>query len=136
MFCIVALKILILLDSSFLLFRTFHVFKIFVANPEKPAEIESVLINNKVKLIAYLENFQTSNEDPQFVDEKRLLIECVHYYNCCYFSCVLSSSYLFYRFFLRFILIKPFLFLLFFLFLFVFSLHWYCGCGYILVPCS
>lgn len=32
-----------------------------------------------MKLIAYLETFHTDNEDPQFVDEKRLLIEYVIY---------------------------------------------------------
>lgn len=55
--------------------RTFHIFKIFVANPNKPSEIASILFNNKVKLIAYLENFQNDRQDPQFVEEKRLLIE-------------------------------------------------------------
>jgi calcium binding protein 39 len=57
------------------LYRTFHVFKIFVANPSKTPEIESILCKNRTKLIAYLEVFHTENEDPQFVDEKRLLIE-------------------------------------------------------------
>lgn len=55
--------------------RTFHVFKIFVANPSKTPEIESILSKNKAKLVAYLEAFHPDNEDPQFVDEKRLLIE-------------------------------------------------------------
>lgn len=56
-------------------FRAFHVFKIFVANPSKTPEIESTLFKNRVKLIAYLQNFHTENDDPQFVDERRLLIE-------------------------------------------------------------
>jgi hypothetical protein len=46
-----------------------------VANPAKTADIESVLYKNRAKLIAYLEGFHNDNEDPQFVDEKRLLIE-------------------------------------------------------------
>lgn len=55
--------------------RSFHVFKIFVANPAKTAEIESTLFKNRDKLIVFLEAFHTDNEDPQFLDEKRLLIE-------------------------------------------------------------
>jgi calcium binding protein 39 len=55
--------------------RTFHVFKIFVANPKKTPEIASILYNNKVKLIAYLEAFQNEKEDIQFMEEKKLLIE-------------------------------------------------------------
>ena len=31
--------------------------KVFVANPKKPPEVTKILVNNKVKLIAYLENF-------------------------------------------------------------------------------
>jgi calcium binding protein 39 len=50
-------------------------FKIFVANPAKTPEIESTLYKNRVKLIAYLESFHPESEDPQFVDERRLLIE-------------------------------------------------------------
>lgn len=61
--------------SPHITFETFHIFKIFVANPNKPSEIASILFNNKVKLIAYLENFQNDRQDPQFVEEKRLLIE-------------------------------------------------------------
>ena len=54
----------------------FHVFKVFVANPRKPPEIVKILFQNKVKLIAYLENFHKEREaeDGQFKDEKSLLI--------------------------------------------------------------
>lgn len=55
--------------------ETFHIFKIFVANPHKSNDVATILSQNKTKLIAYLENFQTEKDDPQFVDEKRLLIE-------------------------------------------------------------
>mmetsp|Transcript_26319 Transcript_26319/g.43937 ORF Transcript_26319/g.43937 Transcript_26319/m.43937 type:complete len:555 (-) Transcript_26319:75-1739(-) len=61
--------------SAQIQFETFHVFKIFVANPNKTPEIEAILSKNRVKLVAYLENFHNDNEDPQFVDEKRLLID-------------------------------------------------------------
>jgi calcium binding protein 39 len=51
------------------------VFKLFVANPSKTTEIVSVLAANRSKLVAYLESFHLDKTDPQFVDEKRLLIE-------------------------------------------------------------
>jgi calcium binding protein 39 len=56
-------------------FEAFHVFKVFVANPKKPLDIATILYNNKDKLIAYLTNFHLDREDPQFADEKKLLIE-------------------------------------------------------------
>jgi calcium binding protein 39 len=57
------------------LYRAFHVFKVFVANPKKPSEICSILYQNKTKLIPFLEAFQTDKGDEQFNDEKKLLIE-------------------------------------------------------------
>lgn len=48
-----------------------------MANPHKSNDVATILSQNKTKLIAYLENFQTEKDDPQFVDEKRLLIEWV-----------------------------------------------------------
>ena len=50
---------LLLRDTSEAIqFEAFHVFKVFVANPKKPPEITRILLNNRSKLIAYLENFQ------------------------------------------------------------------------------
>ncbi|TMW57851.1 hypothetical protein Poli38472_013325 [Pythium oligandrum] len=60
--------------SANIQFEAFHVFKVFVANPRKPDTISQILINNREKLIAYLKNFQNSKEDPQFIEEKALLI--------------------------------------------------------------
>ncbi|DAZ93625.1 TPA: hypothetical protein N0F65_003765 [Lagenidium giganteum] len=60
--------------SANIQFEAFHVFKVFVANPKKPDNISQILCNNREKLIAYLKNFQNSKEDPQFVEEKALLI--------------------------------------------------------------
>ena len=57
------------------MYRAFHVFKVFVANPKKPSEICSILYQNKTKLIPFLEAFQTDKGDEQFNDEKKLLIE-------------------------------------------------------------
>jgi calcium binding protein 39 len=48
---------------------------VFVANPKKPPEISTILFKNKVKLIPFLEAFQTEKGDEQFNDEKKLLIE-------------------------------------------------------------
>jgi len=62
--------------SSIIQFEAFHVFKIFVANPNKPAEVIKILALNKVKLVAYLENFHSDKEngDDQFRDEKALVV--------------------------------------------------------------
>ncbi|EGZ25025.1 hypothetical protein PHYSODRAFT_354039 [Phytophthora sojae] len=60
--------------SANIQFEAFHVFKVFVANPKKPEAISQILVNNREKLIAYLKNFQNSKEDPQFIEEKALLI--------------------------------------------------------------
>jgi hypothetical protein len=48
-----------------------------VANPNKSDEITEILCKNAPKLVAYLEAFQLEKDedDPQFVAEKRLLIE-------------------------------------------------------------
>lgn len=62
-------------ESQNIQFEAFHVFKIFVAYPNKPTEISSVLYRNKTKLLSYLESFCTDSEDVQFQDERRLLIE-------------------------------------------------------------
>ncbi|KXN85887.1 Calcium-binding protein 39 [Leucoagaricus sp. SymC.cos] len=55
-------------------FEAFHVFKVFVANPKKPPQIESILRRNKEKLLVFLRNFHNDKEDEQFTDEKQFLI--------------------------------------------------------------
>ncbi|CAM9411073.1 unnamed protein product, partial [Scytosiphon promiscuus] len=55
-------------------YEAFHVFKVFVANPKKPREVTKILVNNKAKLIAYLENFHNDRDDAQFKEEKNLLV--------------------------------------------------------------
>ncbi|KAL7541005.1 hypothetical protein ACHAXR_010551 [Thalassiosira sp. AJA248-18] len=54
----------------------FQVFKIFVANPNKPPEVVKILFDNKVKLAKYLEGLHKDREigDEQFRDEKQLVI--------------------------------------------------------------
>jgi calcium binding protein 39 len=58
-------------------FEAFHVFKVFVANPHKPAQVTNILIKNKKQLVAFLQNFQTDNEEDQFNEEKAFLIKQV-----------------------------------------------------------
>lgn len=54
----------------------FHVFKVFVANPNKLPEVTKILKDNSPKLCAYLETLHHDKEaaDPQFRDEKALII--------------------------------------------------------------
>jgi calcium binding protein 39 len=53
------------------------VFKVFVANPKKPAKIRGILFKNKKKLCDFLTTFHQDKEeeDAMFSDEKKLLIE-------------------------------------------------------------
>jgi len=55
-------------------FEAFHVFKVFVANPNKPQPILDILVKNKEKLIAYLTDFHNDKDDEQFSDEKAYLL--------------------------------------------------------------
>jgi len=55
-------------------FEAFHVFKIFVANPNKAKPIVEILTRNKDRLIDFLRKFQTDKEDEQFNEEKRILL--------------------------------------------------------------
>ncbi len=71
---------LLLRDTSpHITLDAFHVFKIFVANPNKPPEIIKILTDNKVKLCKYLESLHKDREeaDPQFRDEKALVISTI-----------------------------------------------------------
>jgi len=58
-------------------FEAFHVFKVFVANPNKPQPILTILVKNKDKLIAFLTSFHNDkgSEDDQFNDEKAFLLK-------------------------------------------------------------
>ncbi|KAK3603767.1 hypothetical protein CHS0354_023386 [Potamilus streckersoni] len=57
-------------------FEAFHVFKVFVANPNKPRPIMEILLRNKEKLVDFLTKFHTDrSEDEQFNDEKAYLIK-------------------------------------------------------------
>jgi len=56
-------------------FEAFHVFKVFVANPNKPDGILKILSKNKEKLVQFLTNFHNDKEDDQFNDEKAFLLK-------------------------------------------------------------
>uniref|UniRef100_A0A3Q2TTI5 Calcium binding protein 39-like n=1 Tax=Fundulus heteroclitus TaxID=8078 RepID=A0A3Q2TTI5_FUNHE len=57
-------------------FEAFHVFKVFVANPNKTQPIADILLKNQTKLIDFLSNFQKDrSDDEQFNDEKTYLIK-------------------------------------------------------------
>ena len=57
-------------------FEAFHVFKVFVANPNKPRPILDILLRNKDKLVDFLSRFQTDRaDDEQFNDEKAYLVK-------------------------------------------------------------
>lgn len=57
----------------------FHVFKVFVANPNKPPEVVKILRDNKVKLCKYLTTLHQDKEanDTQFRDEKALIVKTI-----------------------------------------------------------
>ena len=62
--------------SGHITFDAFHVFKIFVANPQKTREVTRILVDNRIKLIKYLDGLHKDREssDIQFRDEKKLVI--------------------------------------------------------------
>ena len=52
-------------------YEAFHIFKIFVADPEKSYGVQKILIMNKARLLGFLSAFLAErNEESQFNDEK------------------------------------------------------------------
>lgn len=76
---LILVMILLRDKSPHITLDAFHVFKIFVANPNKPPEIVKILSDNKVKLCTYLEILHKEKEskDNQFRDEKALVISTI-----------------------------------------------------------
>ncbi|XP_056899285.1 calcium binding protein 39, like 1 isoform X2 [Takifugu flavidus] len=63
-------------NSRNIQFEAFHVFKVFVANPNKTQPVLDILLKNQTKLVEFLSHFQTDRaEDEQFCDEKNYLIK-------------------------------------------------------------
>ncbi|EEB05327.1 mo25 family protein Pmo25 [Schizosaccharomyces japonicus yFS275] len=75
------LKLMMILlrdKSKNIQFEAFHVFKLFVANPEKSVEVLDILRKNKSKLLTYLSSFHLDRKnDEQFNDERAFVIKQV-----------------------------------------------------------
>lgn len=56
-------------------FEAFHVFKVFVANPNKTPPIVEILANNRDKLLKYLSDFHEDRDDEQFKEERDVIIK-------------------------------------------------------------
>lgn len=55
--------------------EAFHVFKLFVANQNKPPEIGTILLTNKNKLLRLLGDFKLDKEDEQFDTDKAQVLK-------------------------------------------------------------
>eukprot|EP01132_Coremiostelium_polycephalum_P003687 gene3687-4592_t len=72
------LKLMMILlrdKSKSIQYEAFHVFKVFVANPNKTKPILEILTKNKEKLISFLTQFHNDKEEEQFNDEKTFLLK-------------------------------------------------------------
>lgn len=62
-------------DRKMVQYEAFHVFKVFVANPNKSDEVRRILIKNRGRLLKFLPNFLDGRtDDDQFLDEKSFLL--------------------------------------------------------------
>ena len=59
-------------------YEAFHVFKVFVANPDKAQGIVEILSRNHKKLISYLENFHNDKDNEQFKSEKVIVLQQIN----------------------------------------------------------
>lgn len=55
--------------------EAFHVFKIFVANANKPPDIVTILLANRNKLLRFFSDFKTEKEDEQFDQDKAQVLK-------------------------------------------------------------
>mmetsp|Transcript_9873 Transcript_9873/g.18606 ORF Transcript_9873/g.18606 Transcript_9873/m.18606 type:complete len:398 (+) Transcript_9873:94-1287(+) len=62
-------------DTASIQIEAFHVFKVFVANPDKTRGILDILSRNHRKLVTYLENFHNEKDNEQFKNEKVLVLQ-------------------------------------------------------------
>lgn len=60
--------------SEALRMDAFHVFKIFVANPNKSTEVEQLLVRNREKLLAFVSDFGKAKSSRDFLQERSLLV--------------------------------------------------------------
>jgi calcium binding protein 39 len=59
-------------------FEAFHVFKVFVANPNMNDDIRAVLRRNRALLVPFLANFRPDIDDDQFKRERAFLIKSLN----------------------------------------------------------
>ncbi|GAA0170586.1 hypothetical protein Leryth_005715 [Lithospermum erythrorhizon] len=63
--------------SKCIQYAAFQVFKLFVANQNKPPEIIRILVGNKSKFLLFFENFMADKEDETFQADKAQVIEAI-----------------------------------------------------------
>jgi calcium binding protein 39 len=62
-------------DRKMVQYEAFHVFKVFVANPNKSDEVRRILVKNRGRLLKFLPSFLDGRtDDDQFLDEKSFLV--------------------------------------------------------------
>lgn len=65
-------------DRRMVNYEAFHIFKIFVANPNKHPAVLRILVQNRERLLRFLPAFlDDRSEDVQFTDEKAYLIRTI-----------------------------------------------------------
>ncbi|KAM7525283.1 hypothetical protein LguiA_015185 [Lonicera macranthoides] len=62
-------------SSKSIQIEAFHVFKLFAANQNKPADIVSILVANRSKLLRLFADFKTDKEDEQFEADKAQVVK-------------------------------------------------------------
>ncbi|XP_021766774.1 putative MO25-like protein At5g47540 [Chenopodium quinoa] len=62
-------------SSKTIQIEAFHVFKLFAANQNKPADIANILVANKSKLLRLLGELKTDKEDQQFDADKAQVMQ-------------------------------------------------------------
>lgn len=62
-------------SSKSIQIEAFHVFKLFAANQNKPADIVSIFVANKSKMLRLLDEFKIDKEDEQFEADKAQVME-------------------------------------------------------------
>ncbi|XP_004486227.1 putative MO25-like protein At5g47540 [Cicer arietinum] len=62
-------------SSKSIQIEAFHVFKLFAANQHKPADIISIFVANKSKILRLLDEFKIDKEDEQFEADKAQVME-------------------------------------------------------------
>ncbi|XP_047307675.1 putative MO25-like protein At5g47540 [Impatiens glandulifera] len=62
-------------SSKSIQIEAFHVFKLFVANQHKPAEIVGILVANRNKLLRLFADLKTDKEDEQFEADKAQVVK-------------------------------------------------------------